>query len=112
MGVGAIELELPKDVGYNGKLYYEGGVEAKEPIDKSKKIFFKTAKGNFYEVTNKDAAIDKNGKAISTAGKNVGVDDDMVQRNGLFDLYDKGLDEEKGWTATATSAMELGQSAG
>lgn len=69
MGVGAIELELPKDVGYNGKLYYEGGVEAKEPIDKSKKIFFKTAKGNFYEVTNKDAAIDKNGKAISTAGK-------------------------------------------
>ena len=42
MGVGAIELELPKDVGYNGKLYYEGGVEAKEPIDKSKKIFFKT----------------------------------------------------------------------
>ena len=44
IGVGAIELELPKDVGYNGKLYYEGGVEAKEPIDKSKKIFFKTAK--------------------------------------------------------------------
>lgn len=112
MGVGAIELELPKDVGYNGKLYYEGGVEAKEPIDKSKKIFFKTAKGNFYEVTNKDAAIDKNGKAISTAGKNVGVDDDMVQRNGLFDLYDKGLDEEKVKKIFKTITKKFGKASG
>ena len=112
MEVGAIELELPKDVGYNGKLYYEGGVEAKEPIDKSKKIFFKTAKGNFYEVTNKDAAIDKNGKAISTAGKNVGVDDDMVQRNGLFDLYDKGLDEEKVKKIFKTIIKKFGKASG
>ena len=94
-GTGSIQISLPKDVGYNGKLYYEGGVEAKEPIDKNKKIFFKTAKGNFYEVTNKDAAIDKDGKAKKTAGAEIAVDNDMVQRNGLFDLYDKGLDKDK-----------------
>ena len=94
-GKGSIQISLPADVGYNGKLYYEGGEEAKEPIDKNRKIYFKTAKGNFYEVTNKEAAIDKNGKAKKTAGSDVAIDDDVIQRNGLFDLYDKGLDEGK-----------------
>ena len=94
-GTASIQISLPADVGYNGKLYYEGEKEAKEPIDKNKKIFFKTKAGKFYEVKDKDAAIDESGKARNIAGKEVAIDKDMVQRNGLFDLYDKGLNEKK-----------------
>ena len=94
-GIATIEIALPADMGYNGKLYYEGGVEAKEPIDKNQKLYFKTKEGNFYEIKDKDAAVDANGKATNIAGKSVGVDKDMIQRNGLFDLYDKGVDEKE-----------------
>ena len=94
-GIATIEIALPADMGYNGKLYYEGGVEAKEPIDKSQKLYFKTKEGKLYEIKDKDAAVDANGKATNIAGKSVGVDKDMIQRNGLFDLYDKGVDEKE-----------------
>ena len=94
-GIATIEIALPADMGYNGKLYYEGGVEAKEPIDKNQKLYFKTKEGNFYEIKDKDAAVDANGKATNIASKSVGVDKDMIQRNGLFDLYDKGVDEKE-----------------
>ena len=95
VGFATIQISLPTDIGYNGKLYYEGRIEATEPIDKSQKLFFKTRAGNLYEIKNKEAAVDANGKATSTAGKLVQIDKDMVQRNGLFDLYDKGLDKKK-----------------
>ena len=49
----------------------------------------------YYEVKDKDAAIDESGKARNIAGKEVAIDKDMIQRNGLFDLYDKGLNEKK-----------------
>ena len=109
-GVATLQITLPQDLGFNGKLYNASGEELKAPINTSQALYYKSSSGNLHEIKDKSVAVDASGNPITNAGGTMAIGEgNKFQRNGLYGLLDKGYTEDDVNSALKTVVDKFGK---